>query len=240
MSLKSHQSGADYQTTISLPPLPCSLVMWFKPSTATPAGNVVLMTLYDPTAVKYLRIDWKTNNVMQAVVFDGALNLASGASTNVGSWNNIIANFAGTGVTGTGVDIYVNNVKSSSTFSYTWSTSSARKFYLFGIAETNTLGASDTNAVCSYGAVYTTTMSDASATSLQTLYPSVVQTANLPHRWDMTETPPTDQVASTVSWTLGLNGAAATVDNADIPSLSSSAGGIITKVRSFRTMQMGD
>lgn len=228
MGLKTWVSGSDYRiTSITVPALPYTLALWFKPH-ANPAAAWVGMAYSGPSS-KYAQFRFSNGRIVNARAYDGT-NVSSADSPNsatLDAWNHVACVFNTT----TDRKVYLNAGTAGTDTTSIGSAAGSGTFYMGGLGEANTIGGEDGSCKIAYAAIWNIALSAGDVTSLQTLYPTSVQAANLVSYWDLAALPPNDTGSN--NWDLTVVGSDSVVDNADLPSLTSGSSGSLIKRRAF-------
>lgn len=218
MALKTWVSGSNYQkASVTIPALPISLSLWVKPH-VNPAGEEILLELNG--GVELIRLAIRPGPVASLLHYDGGGTNLTSSNISLDVWHNFVGVFAST----TSRELFVDG-SSVGTQSTTRATpAGSGSVFIGGSGGNNTIGGADAACRIAYFGMWgTTALSASDVTSLQTLYPSLVQSGNLLSDWKM-DALPIDDVGSN-NWDLTISGSDATVDNSDLPPIGSSGGG---------------
>lgn len=237
-SLTTWVSGSDYKTLSVTPPSSSiSYSVWIKPHSTGIGYN--LMTLYNGATSRLLKLKITNSRQLGNETWDGTnlINTFISTALTADAWNHcaIVWTVSGSNVVST--LMYLNGTPDTADTT-TVALVTGGDFWFGGVNEGNTVGAGDGTCKVAFPAIYGTALSSTDVTNLQTRFPTSVQASSLKSYWIFdTATSIADQASN--GWTLTNVNTASALDS-DVPSLTSGGSSIITKVKAFRTMQMGD
>jgi hypothetical protein len=172
--------GDAVTTAATLPALPYSLSIWFKPLDLT--SRYCLFVIYDAVSYNFINVA-VTTGVVSAGSGSGGEVFSPGNAITASTWHNLVAVFTST----TSRLIYVDGVAGTLNSPSKTAPSGGSQHYDIG---GGALGFGTVRGAVEYPAVWTIALNQTDITALQTTLPSGVQASSLYGFWTIANTDP--------------------------------------------------